>query len=82
MEAAGRQAVATLANTVRQVRGLYSTVDASHADIASNEVNVQKARADVAASFVAAVGPIRQTAPGELPRRDSTACPHTHASGT
>jgi len=42
------QAVANLANTVRQVRGLYSTVDASHADIASNEVNVQKARADVA----------------------------------
>ena len=42
------QAVANLANTVRQVRGLYSTVDASHADIASNEANVQKARADVA----------------------------------
>ena len=42
------QSVANLANTVRQVRGLYSTVDASHADIASNEVNVQKARADVA----------------------------------
>ena len=42
------QAVANLANTVRQVRGLYSTVDASHADIASSQVNVQKARADVA----------------------------------
>jgi membrane fusion protein (multidrug efflux system) len=42
------QAVANLANTVRQVRGLYSTVESGHADIASNQVNVQKARADVA----------------------------------
>jgi len=42
------QAVANLANTVRQVRGLYSTVESGHADIATNQVNVQKARADVA----------------------------------
>ena len=42
------QAVANLANTVRQVRGLYSTVEAGRADIASSQVNVQKARADVA----------------------------------
>ena len=42
------QAAANLANTVRQVRGLYSTVDANHADIAARRVAVDKARADVA----------------------------------
>ncbi|MDB6163573.1 MAG: auxiliary transport protein rane fusion protein family [Xanthomonadaceae bacterium] len=41
------QAVANLANTVRQVRGLYSTVESGRADIAASQVNVQKARADV-----------------------------------
>jgi membrane fusion protein (multidrug efflux system) len=41
------QAVANLANTVRQVRGLYSTVNAGRADIAAAQVAVQKARADV-----------------------------------
>jgi membrane fusion protein (multidrug efflux system) len=41
------QAVANLANTVRQVRGLYSTVSAGRADIAAAQVAVQKARADV-----------------------------------
>ena len=41
------QAVANLANTVRQVRGLYSTVNAGQADIAAGQVAVQKARADV-----------------------------------
>ena len=41
------QAVANLANTVRQVRGLYSTVESGRADIAAEQVNVQKARADV-----------------------------------
>jgi len=42
------QAAANLANTVRQVRGLYSTVDVNQADIASRRVAVDKARADVA----------------------------------
>ncbi len=41
------QAVANLAGSVRQVRGLYSTVDAGRAGIAAEQVNVQKARADV-----------------------------------
>ena len=41
------QAVANLANTVRQVRGLYSTVDAGQADLAARRVAVQRARADV-----------------------------------
>jgi len=41
------QAVANLANTVRQVRGLYSTVDAGQADLAARQVAVQRARADV-----------------------------------
>ena len=42
------QAVANLAGTVRQVRGLYSAVGANQADIRAQQVNVQKARADVA----------------------------------
>ena len=42
------QAVANLAGTVRQVRGLYSAVGANQADIRAQLVNVQKARADVA----------------------------------
>ncbi|HVQ33345.1 MAG TPA: biotin/lipoyl-binding protein, partial [Lysobacter sp.] len=42
------QASANLANTVRQVRGLYSAVDANRADIAARRVAVEKARADVA----------------------------------
>jgi membrane fusion protein, multidrug efflux system len=42
------QAVANLAGTVRQVRGLYSAVDAGQADIRARQVAVQKARADVA----------------------------------
>lgn len=42
------QAVANLAGTVRQVRGLYSSVDASQADIAARRVAVAQARADVA----------------------------------
>lgn len=41
------QAVANLANTVRQVRGLYSAVEAGQADIASRRVAVEKASADV-----------------------------------
>ena len=41
------QTVANLANTVRQVRGLFSAVDAGQADIAAGQVAVQKARADV-----------------------------------
>ena len=39
---------ANLANTVRQVRGLYSAVDANQADIAARRVAVEKARADIA----------------------------------
>ncbi len=42
-----QQAVANLANTVRQVRGLYSTVEAGQADLAARQVSVEKARADV-----------------------------------
>jgi membrane fusion protein (multidrug efflux system) len=41
------QAVANLANTVRQVRGLYSTVDSGEADLAARRVAVRKARDDV-----------------------------------
>ena len=41
------QAVANLANTVREVRGLYSAVDSGQADIAARQVAVQKAREDV-----------------------------------
>ncbi|KQZ67992.1 MULTISPECIES: efflux RND transporter periplasmic adaptor subunit [unclassified Lysobacter] len=46
-QVAYEQAVANLANTVRQVRGLYSAVDAGQADLNAREVAVQKARADV-----------------------------------
>ncbi|UHQ21836.1 efflux RND transporter periplasmic adaptor subunit [Lysobacter sp. 5GHs7-4] len=46
-QVAYEQAVANLANTVRQVRGLYSAVDAGQADLSAREVAVQKARADV-----------------------------------
>ena len=42
------QAEANLAATVRQVRGLYSSVDAAQADIAAREAALQQARADVA----------------------------------
>ena len=42
------QAAANLANTVRQVRGLYSAVDANQADINARRVAVDKARQDVA----------------------------------
>ena len=42
------QAVANLAGTVRQVRGLYSSVDAGQADIKARQVAVKQARADVA----------------------------------
>jgi membrane fusion protein, multidrug efflux system len=41
------QAVANLANTVRQVRGFYSNVDAGEADLSAREVALQKAREDV-----------------------------------
>lgn len=47
-EVAYQQAVANLANTVRQVRGLYSSVEAAQADIAARQVAVAQARADVA----------------------------------
>ncbi|WP_374555703.1 efflux RND transporter periplasmic adaptor subunit [Thermomonas sp.] len=42
------QAEANLAATVRQVRGLFSSVDSAQADIAAREVALQQARADVA----------------------------------
>jgi len=42
------QAVANLANTVREVRGLYSSVESGQADIRARQVAVQKARADIA----------------------------------
>ena len=41
------QAIANLANTVRQVRGLYSAVDAGAADLAAREAQVARARADL-----------------------------------
>ncbi len=41
------QAVANLAGTVRQVRGLYSSVDAGQADLRARQVAVQQAREDV-----------------------------------
>ena len=47
-EVAYQQAVANLARTVRQVRGLYSSVEAAQADIAARQVAVAQARADVA----------------------------------
>ncbi|RZA25120.1 MAG: HlyD family efflux transporter periplasmic adaptor subunit [Lysobacteraceae bacterium] len=42
------QSVANLAGTVRQVRGLYSSVDAGRSDLRAREVAVSQARADVA----------------------------------
>ena len=42
------QAQANLAATVRQVRGLYSSVDSAQADITAREVALSQARADVA----------------------------------
>ena len=42
------QAKANLAGTVRQVRGLYSAVDAGQADLKARQVAIGKARADVA----------------------------------
>ena len=41
------QAVANLANSVRQVRGLYSSVDAGQADLRSRQIALQQAREDV-----------------------------------
>lgn len=46
-QVAYEQAVANLANTVRQVRGLYSAVDAGQADLAARQASVQRARADL-----------------------------------
>ena len=39
-------AAANLANTVRKVRGLYSTVSGAQADVAVRQVALQKAKAD------------------------------------
>ena len=47
-EVAYAQAEANLASTVREVRGLYSSVDSAQADIAARQVAVAQARADVA----------------------------------
>ena len=47
-EVAYAQAEANLAGVVRQVRGLYSSVDSAQADIAARRVAVAQARADVA----------------------------------
>ncbi|WP_242106794.1 efflux RND transporter periplasmic adaptor subunit [Luteimonas aquatica] len=41
------QSIANLANTVRQVRGLYSSVDAGQAELQARQVAVEQARADV-----------------------------------
>ncbi|MET0893392.1 MAG: efflux RND transporter periplasmic adaptor subunit [Pseudoxanthomonas sp.] len=42
------QSVANLAGTVREVRGLYSSVDAGQSDLRARQVAVSQARADVA----------------------------------
>ena len=47
-EVAMQSAEANLAKTVRQVRGLYSNVDAYKAQVASRKVEVERARADYA----------------------------------
>ena len=47
-EVAYEQAVANLAGTVRQVRGLFNAVQAGEADLQAREVAVKQARADVA----------------------------------
>ncbi len=47
-EVAYEQAVANLAGTVRQVRGLFNAVQAGEADLKAREVAVKQARADVA----------------------------------
>ena len=47
-EVAYEQAVANLAGTVRQVRGLFNAVQAGEADLQAREVAVRQARADVA----------------------------------
>jgi len=41
------QAIANLAGTVRQVRGLYSSVESGQAELAARQVAVTQARADV-----------------------------------
>lgn len=41
------QSIANLANTVRQVRGLYSAVESGNADLAAREAQVARARADL-----------------------------------
>ena len=41
------QSVANLAGTVRQVRGLYSSVESGQADLAARQVAVRQAREDV-----------------------------------
>ena len=46
-QVAYQQAVANLANTVRQVRGLYNSVHVGQADVTANQVAVQQAQADV-----------------------------------
>ena len=46
-DVAYQQALANLAGTVRQVRGLYSAVDAGQAQLKAQQVALAKARADV-----------------------------------
>ncbi|MBB5874676.1 MULTISPECIES: efflux RND transporter periplasmic adaptor subunit [Xanthomonas] len=54
-EVALQQAEANLARTVRQVRGLYRSVEGAQAELSAQQVTLQRARADVArrASLVA-----------------------------
>ncbi len=47
-EVAYQQAVANLANTVRQVRGLYTAVETGQANVAAQQIALKRARADVA----------------------------------
>ncbi|WP_045727890.1 efflux RND transporter periplasmic adaptor subunit [Xanthomonas sp. GPE 39] len=47
-EVALQQAQANLARTVRQVRGLYRSVDGAQAELSAQQVILQRARADVA----------------------------------
>src|SRR3546814_8448148 len=46
LQVAYHQAVANLAGTVRQVRGLYSSVDSGQSDINARKIAVAQARAD------------------------------------
>ena len=71
------QAEANLANTVRQVRGLYSSVDAAQADIAARQVAVAQA---LARKLRAITGRPTVTAAAALSSANRTAPRHAATS--